>query len=114
MSPPSPTAGSPRIPGPVTPRPDGRVVARVFPADRWDRLMYLGVSGDVRMAPGVSAAELPSTQAVAYRRPDAGAVCPVLGGGDVSSIGPLDALGKLFVENRGAILNTPPLHPYLH
>jgi len=106
-------AGTPRIPGPVTTRPDGRVVARVFPADRWDRLMYLGVSGDVRMAPGVSAAQLPSTQAVAYRRPDAGAVCLVLGGGNVSSIGPLDALGKLFVENRVVILKTHPVNAYL-
>jgi hypothetical protein len=106
-------AGAPRIPGPVTTRPDGRVVARVFPADRFDRLMYLGVSGDVWMAPGVSAAELPATQAVAYRRPDAGAVCLVLGAGNVSSIGPLDALGKLFVENRVVILKTHPVNAYL-
>ncbi len=105
--------GTPPVPGPVTTRPDGRVVARVFPADRFDRLMYLGVSGDVWMAPGVSAAELPSTQAVAYRRPDAGAVCLVLGGGNVSSIGPLDALGKLFVENRVVILKMHPVNAYL-
>src|SRR3972149_6938903 len=43
----------------------------------------------------------------------AGAVCLVLGGGNVSSIGPLDALGKLFVENRVVILKTHPVNAYL-
>jgi len=105
--------GTPRIPGPVAARPDGRVVARVFPADRYDRLMYLGVRGDVWMAPAVRAAELPSTQAVAYRRPDVGAVCLVLGAGNVSSIGPLDTLGKLFVENRVVVLKMHPVNAYL-
>ena len=105
--------GVPRIPGPVRALPDGRAAARVFPADRFDRLMYLGASGEVWMQPGVTPAGLAATQAVAYRSPDAGGVCLVLGAGNVSSIAPLDAVYKLFVENRVVILKTHPALAYL-
>ena len=105
--------GAPRIPGPVATGPDGRVLARVVPFDRFDRLMYPGVTADVWMEHGVSADELPQTQAVAYRHPDAGGVCLVLGAGNVSSIAPLDALYKLFVANRVVILKTHPTLAYL-
>ena len=102
--------GVPRIPGGVVTLPDGRVSARVVPFDRFDRMMYRGVTADVWMQPGVTEEELPLTQAIAYRQPDAGGVCLVLGGGNVSSIGPLDALDKLFVANRVVLLK---LHPTL-
>lgn len=105
--------GAPRIPGPVTTRPDGRVTARVVPADRFDRLMYAGVSAEVWMQPGVTAAELASTQAVAYRQPDGGGVCLVLGAGNVTSIAPLDAIYKLFVANRVVVLKTHPTQAFL-
>jgi hypothetical protein len=105
--------GAPRIPGGVITLPDGRVSARVVPFDRFDRLMYRGVTADVWMQPGVSAGELPLTQAIAYREPDAGGVCLVLGGGNVSSIGPLDAFDKLFVANRVVLLKLHPTLAYL-
>jgi len=105
--------GVPRIPGGVTTREDGIVSARVVPADRFDRLMYPGVSAEVWMEPGVTAEELPMTQAVAYRRPDAGGVCLVLGAGNVSSIAPLDAIYKLFVANRVVILKMHPTQAFL-
>jgi len=105
--------GAPRIPGPVVTRPDGRVSARVVPFDRFDRLMYPGVSAEVWMEPGITAADLPETQAIAYRHPDGGAVCLVLGGGNVSSIGPLDALDRLFVANRVALLKMHPTQAFL-
>ena len=100
--------GVPRIPGGVTTAADGHVVARVMPFDRLDRIMYPRVTADVWMQPGVTEEELPRTQAIAYREPDAGGVCLVLGGGNVSSIGPLDAIYKLFVTNRVVLLK---LHP---
>jgi acyl-CoA reductase-like NAD-dependent aldehyde dehydrogenase len=105
--------GVPRIPGGVTTREDGRVSARVMPVDRFDRLMYPGVSAEVWMQPGVTKRELRLTQALAYRHPDAGGVCVVLGGGNVSSIGPLDAIGKLFVANRVVILKMHPTQAFL-
>lgn len=105
--------GVPRIPGRVTTHDDGRVSARVVPVDRWDRLMYPGVSAEVWMQPGVTSQGLPLTQAVAYRQPDAGGICLVLGAGNVSSIGPLDVIYKLFVANRVVILKMHPTQAFL-
>jgi aldehyde dehydrogenase family protein len=102
--------GAPRIPGGVTTRPDGQVSARVMPFDRFDRVMYPRVVADVWMQQDVTAETLSETQALAYRRPDGGGVCLVLGGGNVSSIAPLDAIYKLFVANRVVLLK---LHPTL-
>ncbi|HEY6552302.1 MAG TPA: aldehyde dehydrogenase, partial [Vicinamibacteria bacterium] len=93
--------GRPRIPGSVRTRPDGPVTARVFPYDVWDQVFYTGVTADVWMEPGVTAETLPETMAVAYHAGERkGGVVLVLGGGNVSSIGPMDALYKLFVENQ--------------
>jgi acyl-CoA reductase-like NAD-dependent aldehyde dehydrogenase len=105
--------GSPTIPGPVRTLPSGQVSARIFPQDLWDRLFYTGVTAEVWMEPGVTAADLRETQAVAYRRKDAGGVCLVLGAGNVSSIGPMDALYKLFVEDRVVVYKVHPVNVYL-
>jgi acyl-CoA reductase-like NAD-dependent aldehyde dehydrogenase len=105
--------GAPRIPGPVHRRDDGQVVARVFPQDVYDRLFYGGVTAEVWMQPGVSPEDLAATQAVAYRSQDGGGVALVLGAGNVSSIGPMDALYKLFVENRVVLFKAHPVNAYL-
>lgn len=104
---------APRIPGGVMTLPDGRVSARVMPVDRFDRVMYPRVTADVWMQPGVTEEELPLTQAVAYRKADAGGVCLVLGGGNLSSIAPLDAIYKLFVANRVVILKLHPTQAFI-
>jgi|CXWL01.1.fsa_nt_gi acyl-CoA reductase-like NAD-dependent aldehyde dehydrogenase len=105
----------PRIPGAVRSRPDGQVTAGVFPSDVWDRLFYAGVSAEVWMEPGVTAQSLPSTQAVAYQPGGAraGGVAMVLSAGNVSSIGPMDALYKLFVEDRVVLYKTHPINHQL-
>ena len=105
--------GAPRIPGPVRVRPGGQVAARVFPQDIYDRIFYGGITAEVWMQPGVTPATLAASQAVAYRNPDGGGVALVLGAGNVSSIGPLDALYKLFVENRVVLFKTHPVNAYL-
>ncbi len=105
--------GSPRIPGPVKTLPGGQLSARVFPQDLWDRIFYTGVTAEVWMEPGVTAAGLPETQALAYRKKDGGGVCLVLGAGNVSSIGPMDALYKLFVENQVVVYKVHPVNIYL-
>ncbi len=103
----------PRIPGPIRTRPDGQLTAGVFPDSLLDRLFYPGIRADVWMDRGVTADDMPGTQAVAYRQPVPGRVCLVLGAGNVSSIGPMDVLHKLFVENQAVVLKTHPVNGYL-
>jgi acyl-CoA reductase-like NAD-dependent aldehyde dehydrogenase len=113
--------GAPRIAGPVRQRAGGQVVARVFPQDVYDRLFYGGVTAEVWMQPGVTPANLADTQAVAYRHGGNGGsggqggqgVALVLGAGNVSSIGPMDALYKLFVEDRVVLYKAHPVNAYL-
>ncbi len=105
--------GRPRIPGRVITLPNGQLAARVFPADFYDRVMFRGFTGDVWMEPGVTAAELAATQALAYRQPPPGRVALVLGAGNVASIGPMDALTKLFSEKQAVVLKMNPVNAYL-
>ena len=51
--------------------------------------------------------------ASAYRQPPPGRVCLVLGGGNASSIGPLDVLHKLFVELQVVVLKMHPVMAHL-
>jgi acyl-CoA reductase-like NAD-dependent aldehyde dehydrogenase len=106
--------GQPTIPHGVTTRPDGQVVAHVFPDDRYNALLYMGLTADVWMEPGVTAAQLPNTQALAYKdKNHPGKVALVLGAGNVSSIGPADAFHKLFVEDQVVLFKTNPVNAYL-
>ncbi len=105
--------GTPRIPGPVWTADDGRVAAGVFPASIWDRLFYAGVTAEVWMEPGVTVEAMAETQASAYRRTGKGTTCLVLGAGNVSSIGPMDTLYKLFVENHAVVYKAHPVNAYL-
>ncbi len=107
-------SGQPKIPRGVTTRPDGQVVAHVFPDDRYNSTFYMGLTADVWMEPGVTAADLPGTQALAYKdKNHPGKVALVLGAGNVSSIGPADALYKLFVEDQVVLFKTNPVNAYL-
>ena len=106
--------GVPRIPGPVKMRPDGQVTALVFPQTSYDKIFFGGLSAEVWMEPGVTAAGLPNTQAVIYAdKNHPGKVALVLGAGNVSGIGPLDALYKLFVEDQVVLFKTNPVNAYL-
>lgn len=106
--------GQPAIPGPVSRRADGQVVARVFPQTIYDLIFYGGVTAEVWMEPGVTAEGLADTQAAAYKEKDPqGGVSLVLGAGNVSSIGPMDLLYKLFVENKVVVLKMHPLNAHL-
>ncbi|HEX2350698.1 MAG TPA: aldehyde dehydrogenase family protein, partial [Ktedonobacterales bacterium] len=105
--------GSPRIPGPVRAVANGQVVAQVFPQTSYDRIFYSGVTAEIWQQPGVTVEGLPQTMAVAYRQKPAGKVALVLGAGNVSSIGPMDALYKLFVEDQVVALKANPVNAYL-
>ena len=106
--------GRPKIPGPVTARPDGQVVAQVFPQTMYDRIFLSGVRAEIWMEPGVTVAELPQTQAIAYQNKEhKGKVALVLGAGNVASIGPMDILYKVFVEDQVVLFKANPVNAYL-
>ena len=106
--------GKPVIPGPVVTRPDGQVVAQVFPASIYDSLFFMGTTAEVWMEPGVSAQNLPNEMASAYASPkDSSEICLVLGAGNVSSITPMDVFYKLFVERKLVVLKMHPVKAYL-
>ena len=104
--------GEPQVPGRST-RPDGQEVVQVFPTDWMDGVLFSGFKGEVWVQRGK-----PSTLGGLYRdkaegRSSAGGVALVLGAGNVSSIGPLDVIHKLFIEDEVVVLKTNPVNAYL-
>jgi acyl-CoA reductase-like NAD-dependent aldehyde dehydrogenase len=106
-------SGAPRIPGSVSALPNGQIAARVFPQTTYDSLFFTGLTADVWMEPGVTKKNLRENQASVYRTPHAGKVALVLGAGNVSSIGPLDILYKLFNEDQVVVCKMNPVNAYL-
>jgi len=106
--------GVPRLPKPISTRPDGRVTARIYPASSYERLVTPGVSAEVWMENNQTPADVTATQASEYRRPrTSGSVVLVLGAGNISAIPVLDALYKLFVENQVVVLKMSPVNEYV-
>ncbi|MCB9632020.1 MAG: aldehyde dehydrogenase family protein [Sandaracinus sp.] len=106
--------GVPQLPKKPFVRTNGQVVAPVFPTDRWDALSFTGFSAEVWMDPSVTPSTLAETMAVFYKQPNPkGKVSLVLGAGNVSSIGPMDALYKLFAEGEVVVLKMNPVNEYL-
>jgi aldehyde dehydrogenase (NAD(P)+) len=100
--------------GSVRTRPDGQVVADVFPQGLADRLLLSGIRAEVWMEPGVSAANLSRHMAAFYRLANPrGAVALVLGAGNVASIAPLDVVYKLIAEGSVCLLKMNPVNDYL-
>lgn len=107
--------GAPRLPADrLRLRPSGALAARVFPVDWLDRLLYRGFRAEVWMEPGVTEAALREGMARLYRgSPPVGRVALVLGAGNVASIGPLDAVHKLFAEGQVVMLKLHEVNAYL-
>jgi acyl-CoA reductase-like NAD-dependent aldehyde dehydrogenase len=106
--------GQPRIPGPITVRPDGQVVAQVFPQSVYDKIFFSGVKAEIWLEPGITRENLAADQATIYHDKDhTGKVALVLGAGNVASIGPLDILSKLFLEDQVVVYKTNPVNAYL-
>lgn len=94
-------------------RADGQEVAQVFPTSLLDQLMFTGFSAEVWIEKGK-----PLTQGRIYRdkregKTPVGKLSLVLGAGNVASIGPMDAIYKLFVEDEVVIVKTNPVNAYL-
>ena len=108
--------GLPQLPeGSISTAHTGQTVVRVFPDGIYDKLLFQGFSGEIWMQPGVTPDNLEDTMAVAYRGDDEpeGRVALVLGAGNVSSIGPMDVLYKLFAENEVCVLKMNPVNEYI-
>ncbi len=106
--------GSPKLPGEPKVLPDGQVEAPVFPTDALDKLLFTGFSAAIRQNRSVTKSSLKDNMGEIYRKPPTqGRVSLVLGAGNVSSIGPMDALHKLFVEGEVVVLKMNPVNEYL-
>ncbi len=91
----------------------GQQVARVFPRNLIERFVYHNMSAEVWIEP-----DRPATQGRIYRDKEEGnfsegGIALVLGAGNISSIGPLDAVSKLFVEDCVVVLKMHPVNAYL-
>lgn len=106
--------GQPRISGPITTRPNGQVVAHVFPQNRMDRILFRGITGQVWMEPDITVEEAIKTQARVYQdKSHRGKVALVLGAGNASFLPLIDTLQKLFVEDQVVVLKPNPVNAYL-
>jgi acyl-CoA reductase-like NAD-dependent aldehyde dehydrogenase len=104
--------GEPSLPGMRT-TITGQTAVKVFPQNGFDKLMFGELTAEVWLEPGQA-----PTQGRIYREKRAGkgghgAVSLVLGAGNVASIGPMDALYKLFVDDEVALVKTNPVNAYL-
>ncbi|MEY3072324.1 MAG: hypothetical protein RLZZ353_520 [Actinomycetota bacterium] len=94
---------------------DGRTVVDVFPTSVLDRAIFPGFRAEVRLAEGVDPVAARERMGRVHhpdrdRRPE---VALVLGAGNVSSIGPMDALHQLFAEDRTVVLKLNPVNEHL-
>jgi hypothetical protein len=106
--------GRPQLPHPLEQQANGRVTARVFPTDLWDRFSLPGIYGEVHMAPRQSPEGVLATQAEAYRRDGSqGSLTLVLAAGNSSALVPGDFLHQLFVERAVVLLKMNPVNAYL-
>ncbi|MDF1666574.1 MAG: aldehyde dehydrogenase family protein [Planctomycetota bacterium] len=107
--------GTPQLPAnSVRVHSNGQTIVKVFPADFYDKLLFKGFVAEVWQQPEVTPENLPQNMAVIYQGElPPGKVCLVLGAGNVSSIGPLDVIYKMFVDNELCILKMNPVNEYL-
>ena len=106
--------GRPAFAGPVSQAVDGRLRVQIFPVTAYDRVVFPQTTAEVWMQPGVTRENLESGQAAAYADPAAHAgVSLVLAAGNVASLGPRDALSKLFVDGQVVVMKANPVNEYL-
>lgn len=94
---------------------DGSVAVNVMPADRWDSILYRGVTARVHLDPELERGDVLDGLGLGYTDPGGFTprVAAVLGAGNVASIGPLDVIHKLFVDGAVAALKFSPINDYI-
>lgn len=99
---------------PVRELPSGQVAVDVFPASARDRLLFSGISAEVRMQPDVTLDDLDAAVAGFYRQDQPnGDLCVVLAAGNIASIAVLDVINAMFNDGKVAMLKMNPVNDYL-
>ncbi len=107
-------SGTPPLGTGVRTLANGRVAVDVFPASKLDAALFSGFRAEIRLLPGVTAAEAREKQASFYKQKNPkGGLSLILGAGNVASIPPMDALYKLFAEGRVCVIKMNPVNEYL-
>ena len=100
--------------GKIRSRPDGQLVANIFPHNIYHRLLLSGITAEVWMQKSVNKNNFDDHIAQIYKSNSKnGHVSLVLGGGNVSSIPPLDVLDRLFAHQSVSLLKVHPVNNYL-
>lgn len=106
--------GKPRVSGRTWTRPSGQVVVNVFPQTLWERILFLGIKGDVWMHPDMTTEEVLERQAAVYSDGhQSGKVSIVLGAGNVGFLAFAQVMHKLFFQLEVAVLKLNPVNGYL-
>jgi acyl-CoA reductase-like NAD-dependent aldehyde dehydrogenase len=106
--------GRPRLGRMARTRPDGRVEVDVFPASPFDSLTSTGFTCKVLLQQGIGQSEAVAQQASFYQKHDPeGEVALILGAGNVSSIPPMDALYKMFVDGAVCVVKMNPVNEWV-
>jgi len=107
-------AGAPRIERSwIRPLSEGRLAVQAYPANALDGTLLAKHTAEVYLEAGTTEKNLRERQASFYRQPHEGAVCVVLGAGNVNSIPPTDVAYKMFAEGKACILKMNPVNAYL-
>ena len=97
--------GQPKPPA-LRQRKDGQWIADVMPWSMWDKLLLTGWTAEVWIEPGQ-----PPSQGRIYReKQEHGKVALVLAAGNVTAIGAMDVLYKIFVENEVVVMKMNPVN----
>ena len=106
--------GNPRIPGAVSKRDNGQLVAQVFPQTWYDKLSMLGVRAEIWMMQDSPLKNGNPAQTSFYHSENReGKVALVLGAGNVSALIVADFMHKLFAEGQVVILKPNPVNEYI-
>lgn len=104
----------PRIPGGVQARPDGQVVAHVFPASIYDRMFFPNQTAEVWLQPSLRLDDFEAAhRAASLRTPTEGKLTLVLGAGNFANVPVSDVIHALFVQDSVVLLKTNPVNEYL-
>lgn len=100
--------------GPLGQATDGRLMARAFPTNRIDGVLFSGITVDVRFLADMQEDRIHASRASYYKEPRSpGRTVLVLGAGNISSIPAMDVITKLFNEGKVCLLKMHPVNAYL-
>lgn len=95
-------------------RADGRVEVEVFPTGGLDKALFAGFSCKILLEAGLDARTAHEKQASFYwKKNPEGRIALILGAGNVSSIPPMDALYKMFVDGCVCIVKMNPVNEWV-